>query len=616
MADFSSVASQIIAALAISDPDLDTSIGTTARKMIDAFAESVAEGYVDQHMLSYVYDVDAKIGADLDAFVENFGMKRYAATRATGVVTFVRSTPAAARLLAIPISTQLGTTSSPQIVVVTTTAAILGIGVTSIVVPVQAVVAGTVGNAPANSITAILSTLSQSLPSVINLSALSNGRDAETDLELRARWRATVFRSLAGTEQMYLGVALADADCRRANVIGASKRHREQIQIVGGNATSVVDDVAYVYPDSAVLGPNIDGGVVMLRDHDYAFINSIPPTVHFLSPDYDTGDVQLDPITGIPLLDASGNALAVRAPAEGALLDLDFEYQPKASRNSPNSGITNRVDVWVAGRRAQAARQSVIFQSLKRFSSDNTDALYTGNFIRPDGTTPSSNNVFIPLAFGPLLSLPGSLVVGGTTYYGPGNSDPSYWIVHRDGATGWSPISEFGIEWHASRLPPSGAVFVVDTGYTFNEVPGSIMDAVNRWRLAGVDVQVHQATEMHLKMYFAVMYDRTANRAATKADLDSALAGLLAGNGFGATLQMSDILQTAHNIPGIDNIRLLTSADDAANYGIQQVIDGVVVANFNTNGRARDITFGDSEVPVFDSSVVSVRAQNTFHSEF
>lgn len=60
-------------ALAVTDPDLDTSVGTTTRKILDAVAESIAESYLDQHMLSYTYDIDSKTEGDLDSFTQTIG---------------------------------------------------------------------------------------------------------------------------------------------------------------------------------------------------------------------------------------------------------------------------------------------------------------------------------------------------------------------------------------------------------------------------------------------------------------------------------------------------------------------------------------------------------------
>ena len=85
MASAADVAAQMVAALALSEPELDTSIGTPVRKILDAVAEAVAEAYVDQHLVNYAFDIDSKQGADLDDFVLLFGFTRVPAQRASGI---------------------------------------------------------------------------------------------------------------------------------------------------------------------------------------------------------------------------------------------------------------------------------------------------------------------------------------------------------------------------------------------------------------------------------------------------------------------------------------------------------------------------------------------------
>jgi len=63
------IVTQMRDALLISDPEVDTSVGTPLRKILDAVGNSLADAYVENHLLSYAYDIDSKIDADLDAFL-------------------------------------------------------------------------------------------------------------------------------------------------------------------------------------------------------------------------------------------------------------------------------------------------------------------------------------------------------------------------------------------------------------------------------------------------------------------------------------------------------------------------------------------------------------------
>lgn len=637
MPAFNDIVSQMRAALALADPDLDTSTGTTSRKILDVVAESIAESYLDQHMLSYQYDIDAKFGDDLDQFCQIVGgIVRYGAKRATGTVVFTRSAQDAASTLLILVNTQIATSTSPQVSVTTITPAFMDIGVRTVVVPVQAVDGGAQGNVGAGTLNVLLSPV-QGVQGVTNVAPLSGGAAQETDDQLRLRWKQTAFRNIAGSEQFYLGLARADGfkhdpGCTMANVIGASKTYREQVQITSGSAQSQADDVVYAYPTSSVLGADIDGSDVAVRDQDYSFdTTTTPPTIHNLG--------------GL---------------TEGGIYDLVYEYVPVDSRNDGANGITNRIDIWCNGVRPVGAVQSIIFDSTKRFSSVSTDALYYQKFVRPDGTHPGTYgggsmtkaNAFIPLAWGPIVTLPPTLSVAATTYFMAtpdhpiGTTDGSgnvyaYQMVHMDGPFGWTPQSLFGIEWDLDHLPPTHSVIVVGeqdsidgtvvSDYTYNEVPRSIQQDIENWRLTGTDAKVHQAKLQNLRFNLAVILDPKVGRSSALGQIATALSSYCSSLAFDSTVQVGEALRAVLNCSAVTNARFLSANDFPGSWtystrnnfptGIQKIVAGVVATTYvDTNGRPMDVTFGDAELVAFDSlgggnpGEPSVRAQNTFGS--
>lgn len=621
----SDIIDQIRSTLAVTDPDLDTSAGSVTRKIIDAVGESIAESYLDQHMLSYTYDIDSKMEGDLDSFCQAVGgISRLAAKRATGSVTFTRSGTVSSTVV-VPVNTQINSSASTVVSVVTVTSGTLLPGQTSLTLPVQAVIAGPEGNVAADALT-ILATAVEGVTAVTNLAPLTGGLAQETDSELRERWKRTVFRSMAGTEAMYLATALDDPNVTAANVLGSSKRRREQVQVATGVAATVVDDLAFAFPTGVFVGANIDGGTLMIKDVDYTWDTSVNPPQVVIDPSvstYDTGEK-----------DGSGNP--VLAPIEGAILDVDFEYTPQASRNDPTgsrfggSSIINRVDVWCAGKRAVAAQQSVVFSSAKRFSAVSTDPYPLAQFVRLDDTHPTNNNIFVPLAFGPILSVPDVLSIGGSTYGRVGAPTAgvtypnAYRIVHRDDAFGYTATSLFGLEWDPANIPANGTVFTIGGNgtYTFNEVPRSVQAQVDRWRLVGVDAKAHAAKEVTLRFNLAVMYDRGANQDVVNEAIDLAISKHLGKVGLGGVVQASDIENAVHNVSGVDNVRFQVLSDHpGATYatrntydlGIQRVVTGTVTDTYiSTSGWPIDIVYGDSETPAFESTRIAVKAQNTF----
>jgi hypothetical protein len=598
------IASQMKAALAASMPELDTSVGTPMAKIMDALAASIADAYVDNQLLTYTYDIDSKTDADLDSFCQLFGIARLPAKRASGTVTFSRGVDNTDSIVFIPINFQITSSTDTPVIFQTVTGAIMDVGIQSVAVPVQAVDAGPAGNLGPNLINN-LSTPIQGVAAAINVSATSGGMDQETDSALRARWKATVFRSMAGTEDMFLGIALNDPDCFAANVVTATKLVREQIQVASGTATSTVNDAKYVFGTPVSFGTDIDNGVVFVAGHDYTFTPTLPPTVTVT------------------------NSAAI---PNGTIADLEYEYTPIASRSNPSTGIINRIDVWCAGSRAVSAQQSMIFQNAKIFGSS---AYPLANYVRPDGSHPVSGNVFLPLAFGPILTVSPTIVVGSTTYGLATPTNPlgtvvgsityAYQIVHDNTASGWTPSSNFGLEWNAANLPANNAVFTVgsDGAYTYNEVPLSIQKEIDSWRLAGTDAQAHQAQSVLLRFSLAVMYDRVAYPPQVNQSLDAALASWLNSLGINAIVQVSDALQVLHNVPGVDNVRFLNGSDwsgftfGAANsfqVGIQQIsTTGTVLTSYvDTTGRPKDVVFTDSQIPQFGASLYQQRAQNSW----
>jgi uncharacterized phage protein gp47/JayE len=604
MASASDISSAMVAVLAASEPDLDTSVGSVTRKIVDAVAASIASATLDTQMLAYQYDVNAFAGAALDAFVQQFGLSRYPALRAVGVVTFTRGT--ATDVVTIPVGCQVGSVDG-TVVTQTLTAAVLNPGALSASVPVQSVTAGPGGNAAAGTMTQILTPVSE-ITSVTNVNALSGGANQETDTQLQARFSSTVFKNMAGTSQMFLGIATNDPDCTAANVIDGATRFREQLQIASGQAVSTVSDAQSVYAYGQVAGRDIDNGDVAAPGVQYTWdYESNPPAVVVIDSSY------------FP---------------PGQLIDLSFLYMDEFSRNNPASGIYSRVDVWCAGSRPAAAAATVKYTSAITFSSSSGSNWYTGDFTRPDGTKPTAGNVYLALPYGPILTLPPTMTLDGVTY---GLASPqyplgtvsggvtyAYQIIHRAGAYGWSPYSDFGIEWLASAQPPSGTAVTVSEDYTYNDVPYAIQQSLEGWRLAGTDVQAHQGIVVSLQFSLAVVYDPSVTQSVTQTAIGASLQTYLSQLGFNSRVYPSSVIRAVEGTPGVLASRFLTGADypawspsdpDNFNVGIQQVYGGVVTASYvDSGGNPVDVSLGAAQLPSFGGAVLVTKAANTIGS--
>lgn len=604
------IAASMTRALAATDPELDTSIGTPTRKILDVVAESIGEAYLDSQLLSYQYDIDAKIGADLDDFVGLFGFARLARQRANGVVVFSRSSANAAKEAAyIPPGTQIVALRNPPVYVQTVLPAVLGVGQVSADVPVQAVEGGVAGNVPARTLT-VLASAANGVSTVINTEPLTGGTEQESDVQLRARFKATVFRSLAGTEQMYMGLALevpglGEEEGSRAvskvNVVGVTKTYVEQVQVVAGVASTTVDDPAFIYDSPVFVGftpaPTPDGPT-------YTFLT---PGIHFAW----QVDNNVVPSTG----KLQNLTVGTTAGLPDGLYDLTFEYLPKSSRNDPKKGISNRVDVFVNGQKATEATQTIVFPSntaANTFNDTTTDdRLYRQKYRRKATLVPPDlGNIFVPLAFGPLSLLPDSISITGENAGVAYVEGTDYFLVERHGPEGLTSNSLTGIEWVATKAVTAGKAFPLT--YVYNSVPREVEERVQQWRLLGTDARVHQGKEIALRFNLAIMYSRDFAPSSVNTAVDTALAEFVNGLGFRSTVQVSDILQVVHNVAGVDNVRFIRQDENGTSFALQQMLGSTVHKTFHTSGRAKDIIFGDDEIPVFHSTTVVAKAANTF----
>lgn len=595
------ISSQIISVLAASEPDLDTSVGSVTRKIIDAVAASISTASLDQQMLSYAYDVNSMAGAALDAFVQLFGMSRYPAKRAVGTVSFTRGT--ATDTVTLPSGLQVGSEDG-SVIALTLTAVILDPAALSGTAPVQVVTAGPQGNAGTGVLTQILSPVPE-VSSCVNVTPLTGGANQETDTQLQARWKATAFKNMAGTSQMFLGIATNDPDCTAANVVDGATRFREQVQISGGQAASTVSDAQYTYPSGQVAGRNIDNGDVAAPGTQYIWnYAGNPPSISVIDQSY------------FP---------------NGELVDLSFLYMDSYSRNSPGDGVYSRVDVWCAGSRPTACAATVNYHNGTVFSSSPASNWFRGDFVRPDGTHPAAGNVFVALPWGPIVTLPPVLVVNGVTY---GLATPdfplgavsggvtyAYQAVHRDGAFGWSPYSDFGLEWIASAQPQVGRALVLSEDYTYNNVPTAVQANLENWRLAGQDVLAHQGISVALQFSLAVIFDPGVTQSVTQAAISTSLQTYLSQLGFNSRIYPSSVIQAVEGTPGVTASRFLTGADYPSwnssspnnyNVGIQQVFEGVVTQSYvDGNGDPVDVALGAAQLPTFGNAVVVAKAGNT-----
>lgn len=193
----------------------DFAVGSILRSIIEAVA---AVGvWLESLILLLLQTTRASTssGPDLDTWVNDYGVTRLGAVASTGVCTFARFTNTMQAIIPIGTLTQTsdGTQQFKVIIDLTNTAYnatlggyVISPGTGSVSALVQAVIAGSAGNAVAGSISVIAQAI-QYVDTVTNTLNFTNGSDAESDTALRARFVAYI-ASLSKATKLAIGNAL------------------------------------------------------------------------------------------------------------------------------------------------------------------------------------------------------------------------------------------------------------------------------------------------------------------------------------------------------------------------------------------------------------------------
>lgn len=256
------------------DPEISAELGTPERKIIDSVAKALAETQFQGFIQDYQFDVTTKYGQDLDDFVQLFGFSRQTSKRAVGQIVFKRNQTNGSPVY-IPAGTGVTTVASPNlpsVVFRTSIDATMSENQLAVKVPIEAVVPGTTGNVQANKIivsTGNLSTISE----VINELPTYGGTNGESDAELKLRFKNNLFRNIAGVEDQFLALAIANQYTNRATILRSSNKFKEYLEInSSGSAISENRNAKYVYDYNYYLTDRKDNDITFYNpDSDYTF---------------------------------------------------------------------------------------------------------------------------------------------------------------------------------------------------------------------------------------------------------------------------------------------------------------------------------------------------------
>lgn len=613
----------MLAQLRLLDPSASAEVGTPERILLDTVAQMIAENQIDLTLLQGQLDFNAKFGENLDRFFSLFRFNRQGATFSEGYVEFSRTTPAlvdiripsGASVLAPAVNNSAADDTpfnAGAVSFVTTFDAFIRAGELSVVVPVRATTAGQAGNVAPGRISTFTGEPLLGVTTVTNEVPTQGGLDTESDDEFKVRFKNTVFRNLAGTQDQYVALALALAFSSKANVVGPVSRYREYIQVppVADNASYTVGAVNY----GSGLG-NAGEFSTALSTLPYAqyIWDSIPYFVsngslgvdalfyradtdfrlNITSADKFRGDAYRFAVNVVPAIGDSpltapyrpsvtftsvytGTNVDVQAVRPSDVLLLEYSYLSNVSRNSYENKIMNCVDVFVDGVNAILADAIIPRPTASNlFVNDTASKYHFANYRRMGEPRhrPVVGNVFTPLFWQPVHDVPDQIEVEQAAVSYTFTKGIHYWGVEDVSNLAGTVRARNGIEW-AGNIGAQAAIdietgpftgpyiteLLADTsipveGYEYDRNIVDLQGSLEANKQVTTDALAHHAKKRYFKLDISVMYSQGASIQATNLAIYNAVTEFFKSAFFGTIVQLSDLLQVIHNVGGVDNVR-------------------------------------------------------------
>lgn len=535
------ISTQIRSTLATTIPGLSCEIGTPERKIIDAVSEAISEAYIDQYLLGSLMDIDTKGGLELEQFVGIFGFGRLQGTAASGVVRVTANTASISNTvfqLGTQFYTQPGLAGAVGTLYYNSTqTVVLVAGDLSCDIPVMCMSVGTSGNVPPDSIAYLGDIVGGS--TVTNLTAMTGGVDIETDGELRQRFKDTLLRSVAGTADWYEALCQQNNNISRVKVFGPISLYTTQITTPSTTLTLPVNqDVKYAWPAMESVFSNLgqEDETYYSPITDYTYTGGTSPT----------------------LARITSGAMVV-----GNVVDLEFQYTTRSSRNDPLNGITNKVDVFVDGVDPVSVQEATVVVATT-LSSTTSNVLYTGKFHRVGSSgSPTAGNRFMRLGSTPIVSFPPHLTIGGVVY----TQGTHYHLLEATTLLAGTQTEVSGIEWTGAG--PATGTAIPGLTYVYNRIPELLNAVVASAKQITTDVMVHQATYGYVQPCFQIEYDRAFSVSVVNGQIINQLQTYFQQLPFGAQIKLSTMCLAVQQIQGVVDVKITTSSDSSVNYGVQ-----------------------------------------------
>jgi uncharacterized phage protein gp47/JayE len=155
--------------------------------------------------------------------------------------------------------------------------------------------------------------------------------------------------------------------------------------------------------------------------------------------------------------------------------------------------------------------------------------------------------------------------------------------------------------------------FFTIKNYTFDQNIADLQAIYDKQKPVTTDALVHAAYVRYFRPYVTIMYTPGSTSSVVNASIQSAVAAFFENSYYGTAIQLSDILQAIHNVPGVDNVRFTNDNPSSGNKVEETLVDGTAIGG----GKfyQKDFFIQDNQLAASPTStpvVITVRAQNTW----
>lgn len=420
------------------------------------------------------------------------------------------------------------------------------------------------------------------------------------------------------------------------------------------SAKSINPYTQFTYPANFyVTDGNLDPSTADFFRPGVDFVFNSPP----IDATNSSGQVTTTPVTSpnvtfLNPYDGSVNASGNPDLPSGGTVLLEHAYISSHSRNNYSFGILNCVDVFINGSNPTQVSSTEIIPPAGQELQNSNAALWTyqvpgttNNHTRQLDAVPSAVGSLVePLYWQPVIALPDTISIGRNTYYLARYWNPSNSTYYWDAALTYKAHYIFveetnlnygtvrcrnGIEWFLSGNNYLNGALVTDTtsytgdkidsmigtayslSYTYDQNVSDLQATMEKNKQITQDVLVHKTRVRYFQPIITIMYSFGTTPSVVNASINAALASYFENQYYGTAIQMSDILQVVHNVPGVDNVRWTNETGNKVQEVAKNGNSLSTPVYFTTDFYIQDSELADS--PDNNQTVITVRTANTWN---